>query len=1149
MLTRGRSGAKTVLSAVEALPFGVAVTDVNGIVTWANPEFAQLAGCAADEVRGQSAGEFAFAELARTAPRPEPWLREAVCRRKTGEVYRAKHSITPLRNPAGDVTGFWITKQESSQESGEVESTDLLTRHGQAERKNAKKTLSEAENKFRNIFDGALEGIYRTTMEGSVLEANHAMARMLGYDSAQEVVSSITDSAQQVWLDPEGRAHFLELLERHGVVRGHECRHRRKDGSVIWVSLNSRKVCGEDGLPLYIEGFIEDISDRKRIEEALRKSEEKFARTFLCSPAIITICDINDGGRLIEVNEAFERATGYRREEAIGRDAEELGLWADPGELEESIKQFRETARLRNFESRFRRKNGDIGIGLSSSELIELDGKPYAVSAIIDITERKNAEANLKAQHERFQRIIEHTDAGYFRIGLDGCYEDVNPAWLRMHGFTRREDAIGLHFSRVQVSQDSAESDEILKALLRGGSETSGEFSRLRRDGTIGHHSFSANAVLDGNRVIGAEGFLIDISDLKIAEQERLQSDQRYRSLFDSMHEGVAVHRLTYSGGGPDNYVLLDVNRRFEEIVGIRQENVANRLATDVYGVPAPPYLKEFASAVQTQSPFDFETYFKPLHKHFNISVAPMGEDLFATIFFDVTEQKKAEETMRSLATAIEQAGETIVITGLDGTIQYCNPAFEKITGYSKEEAIGQNPRVLKSGKHAPEFYQELWSTIMQGKVWSGRLINKKKDGSLYEEDATISPIKDASGQRLGFVAVKRDVTERLHLEEQFRQAQKLESVGRLAGGVAHDFNNLLTVVCGYSDLLLKQLKPRDPLRSFAEEIKKAGDRAAGLTRQLLAFSRKQVIKPRVLDLNATIKDCAPMLQRLIGEDIALEMHPARSLGQVLADPVQIHQVIMNLAVNARDAMPDGGKLDIQTENADLMEGRPSHPDAVPGRYVLITVTDTGHGMDQTVREKIFEPFFTTKEAGQGTGLGLSTVYGIIRQSGGWIDVWSEVGAGTSFKLYFPRMDESPTPEEIRDSAPEQAGVETILVVEDQETVRCFMKTALRQHGYRVIEASDGNAALELVKQHSGEIHLLLTDVVMPGMNGKELSERLKILRPNLKVLFTSGYTTDVIGKRGVLDYDVAYIQKPFSHNGLAEKVREVLGEPPSSTG
>lgn len=231
------------------------------------------------------------------------------------------------------------------------------------------------------------------------------------------------------------------------------------------------------------------------------------------------------------------------------------------------------------------------------------------------------------------------------------------------------------------------------------------------------------------------------------------------------------------------------------------------------------------------------------------------------------------------------------------------------------------------------------------------------------------------------------------------------------------------------------------------------------------------------------------------------------------------------------------------------MEGRPSHPDAVPGRYVLITVTDTGHGMDQTVREKIFEPFFTTKEAGQGTGLGLSTVYGIIRQSGGWIDVWSEVGAGTSFKLYFPRMDESPTPEEIRDSAPEQAGVETILVVEDQETVRCFMKTALRQHGYRVIEASDGNAALELVKQHSGEIHLLLTDVVMPGMNGKELSERLKILRPNLKVLFTSGYTTDVIGKRGVLDYDVAYIQKPFSHNGLAEKVREVLGEPPSSTG
>jgi PAS domain S-box-containing protein len=348
----------------------------------------------------------------------------------------------------------------------------------------------------------------------------------------------------------------------------------------------------------------------------------------------------------------------------------------------------------------------------------------------------------IEAHNERFQRIIENTDAGYFRIGTDGCYEDVNPAWLRMHGFSRKQDAIGLHSSRVQVPDASTKAKQTFETLLRGESVRSGECSRLRQDGTVGYHSFSANPIFDGDRVSGIEGFLIDIGERKTAEQDRQHTERRYRSLFDSMHEGVAVYRLTSSGGVPDNYLLLDVNRRYEAIFGVARKDVTNRLATEVYGLSVPPYLEEYASAVQTQSPVEFETYFKPIDKHFVISVAPMGEGLFATIFFDVTEQKNAERAMRSLAAAIEQTGETIVITDRDGTIQYCNPAFEKITGYSKEESIGQNPRVLKSGKHSTEFYEQLWATITQGKVWTGHLTNKKKDGSFYEEDAIISPIR-----------------------------------------------------------------------------------------------------------------------------------------------------------------------------------------------------------------------------------------------------------------------------------------------------------------------------------------------------------------------------------------------------------------------
>jgi PAS domain S-box-containing protein len=758
-----------------------------------------------------------------------------------------------------------------------------------------------------------------------------------------------------------------------------------------------------------------------------------------------------------------------------------------------------------------------------------------------------DAEARLQAHHERFQRIIENTDAGYFRIGMDGSYEEVNPAWLRMYGFTRKEDAIGLHFSAVQVPADVAKAEEIVEALMRGESVRSGEFSRLRRNGTIGYHSFSANPVLDGDRVVGLEGFLVDISDRKIAERERRHTEQRYRTLFDSMHGAVALHKLVFCDGIPQNYILLDVNRRYEEIVGVRREHVVDRLATDVYGTQDAPYLKEYVSVVDTGSPFQFETYFPPMDKHFVISVAPMGDDCFATIFFDITEQKKTDEAMRSLVTAIAQTDETIVITDLNGTIQYCNPAFEKVTGYSKEEAIGQNPRVLKSGKHGKEVYEQLWATITQGKVWTGHLINKKKDGSLYEEDATISPIRDASGKLSGFVAVKRDITERLQLENQLRQAQKLESIGRLAGGVAHDFNNLLTVINGYSEFLLERLKPPDPLTPYVEEIRNAGERAASLTKQLLAFSRKQVIEPKVLDLNAIIRESAPMLERLIGEDVVLKTLLDNSLGHVMADPDQIHQVIMNLAVNARDAMPNGGKLDIETMDVDITAAgnTVSHPNAVPGRYVLMSVTDTGHGMDETVRQHIFEPFFTTKEVGKGTGLGLSTVYGIIIQSAGWIDVRSEVAVGTSFQIFLPRIDAVPEPR--RTSVQPEGGSETILVVEDQTAVRSFTKAALTLYGYQVLEASDGDEAIAIAQGYGGEIHLLLTDVVLPGMNGKVLSERMKELRPNLKVLFISGYLGNVIAHHGVHDPGVSLLYKPFGPHELAGKVREVLAEIMSS--
>ncbi len=370
----------------------------------------------------------------------------------------------------------------------------------------------------------------------------------------------------------------------------------------------------------------------------------------------------------------------------------------------------------------------------------------------------------------------------------------------------------------------------------------------------------------------------------------------------------------------------------------------------------------------------------------------------------DITERKRFEELRNRLITAIEHAAETIMITDKDGNIQYVNPAFEKITGYSREEVIGKNPRILKSGKHDKKFYENLWNTIKNGKVWRGRFVNRKKDGSLYEEEATISPVFDEPGVIAGYVAVKRDITQEVALEEQLRQAQKMEAMGELAAGIAHDFNNLLTAIAGYTELLEMRIKPEDPLRKNVDQIKRATERAASLIRQLLAFSKRQVLQPQILDLNKVVRSVEILLRRIIGKDIEFVMDLRDDLFKIKADFSQMEQVVMNLILNAKDAMPHGGRITLKTDNV-ILEDVNSHIDARPGRFVKLVVSDTGVGMDKETLERIFDPFFTTKGIGKGSGLGLSVVYGIVKQHGGWIDVESEPGKGSKFTIYLPAIE------------------------------------------------------------------------------------------------------------------------------------------------
>jgi PAS domain S-box-containing protein len=520
-------------------------------------------------------------------------------------------------------------------------------------------------------------------------------------------------------------------------------------------------------------------------------------------------------------------------------------------------------------------------------------------------------------------------------------------------------------------------------------------------------------------------------------------------------------------------------------------------------------------------------------------------------------ERKRSEESHARLATAVEQSAESIVITDAKGTILYANPAFEKISGYTRAEALGQNPRILKSGKHDAEFYRKMWAILLRGEVWSGRMINMKKDGTLYEEEATISPMRDPVGTVVNYVAVKRDVTHEAQLEDQLRQAQKMEAVGQLAGGVAHDFNNMLAIIRGNADLLLmgdQQLTTE--AREGLMHVVEASERAANLTRQLLAFSRKQVLQPQPLVLNEVIASLTRMLNRVIGENINLRCDYAAPPQYIQGDPGMMEQVILNLVVNARDAMPQGGQLRVATEPARCDEaGAQANPEAHAGEFVCLRVSDTGTGIEPEILPRIFEPFFTTKEVGRGTGLGLATVYGIVKQHGGWIEVASQVGKGSTFKVFLPAI---PTPARLAAAAEVGAnlrgGHEMILLVEDDHAVRLTTRRVLESKGYRIQEATNAREALELWHSHAGEIALLLTDIIMPEqVTGRDLAEQLWRQRPRLKVIFMSGYSAEVLGKNTefIRRTRSRFLQKPCSSRLLLETVRECLDEktPESPTG
>ncbi len=661
-----------------------------------------------------------------------------------------------------------------------------------------------------------------------------------------------------------------------------------------------------------------------------------------------------------------------------------------------------------------------------------------------------------------------------------------------------------------------------------------------------------------------ALGFALVLRLRTAAAAVRLaESEERYRSIFE---ENQTVMLII----DPVDGRITDANPAAVAFYGLSRDRIRGSRMWDISTLPEKEARREIDHAMRRVHE-SFESRHRladGTEREVKVHCGPItldGRPHLFSIILDVSERvrileelRAKEDRVRLLATATEATANPIVITDPGGTIEWVNPAFIELTGYSLEEAVGKNPRdLVNSGIHDRGFFQTLWQTILSGKVWRGELTNRKKNGELYKEAQTITPVRGSDGGISHFVAVKHDLSARHEMEARLQQAQKLETVGRLAGGIAHDFNNLLTVINGAAQLALAEIRSDSPLLRELTEIHEAGLRASRLTTQLLAFSRRQVLRPVTLDLTALATDLLKMIPRLLGEGVEVVAQLPDAPAWTRTDPGQMEQVIMNLALNARDAMPHGGRLRIDLDEVELKDQDPIlRGRRRPGPYLRLTVEDSGTGIPPEVQLRMFEPFFTTKPAGKGTGLGLATVYGIVTQSGGEIDVHSEVDKGTRFDIYLPVSAEGPedtaASSPVRDSnAPgDSRGVtETILIVEDEPTILRVATRILERSGYSVLGANSGRAALGLLDAHPDSIDLVFTDVVMPEMSGPQLIERIRERMPHVRVLFASGYVEEVLERHGVASEDEHFIGKPYSVEDLGAKVREVLAAPGPSEG
>jgi PAS domain S-box-containing protein len=1051
----------------------------------------------------------------------------------------------------------------------------------QRERDRAERELRESEDRYRLLFAQNPHPMWvydRETLE--FLEINQAAVQRYGYSREEFLAMRIADIRPA---DDLPRLSATLAPQHQEPDRTDHWRHRLKSGEIIDVAITSQPL-SFSGRPARLI-TAQDVTDRMRAETALA---DRIAITSLIADVGVALNRPHELGACLET--CAKAAVAHLDAAAVGiwllNDAGELlelvasaGLYTDIDDAHRRIplgrftiggiavdrrpditNQVAEDARLHEHPW----VGGEQMVGFAGLPLL-VDSRLIGVIALFTTQALSEAMisgvvsvANLMALGITRRRaevarhflasIVASSDDAIFGTTLDGTVVSWNDGAERLYGYGA-EEIVGRSVSRLCPPDRLGEIEELRRPPLVD-QVFRRETVRQCKDGSLVPVSITLSPIRNSEgQTTGRSVIVRDISDRQQTERTLRESEERFRLIAETMTQVFWVADVEIRA-------MLYVSPAYETIWGRTCESLYRDPRSFLEAIHADDRDRIIIGlrAQQTGEPFDHEyRIIRPggevrwvRDRGFPVRIGGERVIRYVGVAEDITDRRLAEGRIRLLARALESTNDMVSVTDIEDRFTFVNGAFLRAYGYSAEEVIGQTPAFLR-GEETPDELIAAIARESRRDGWQGELVNRRKDGAEFRISLHTSKIRDEQGDVVGLLGVARDVTEQRSLEDQLRQSQKMEAVGQLAGGVAHDFNNLLTVIQGFAGFLLESLPEPDARRADVEEIRGAAERAAALTRQLLAFSRKQILMVRVLHVGDVVGKLTPMLRRLLGEAVDLRT-TIGDRGRVKADPGQLQQVLVNLAVNAHDAMREGGRLTIETSDVVLDQAfARQHPSVRPGPHVMIAVTDTGHGMDPVTLTRIFEPFFTTKPIGRGTGLGLATVYGIVQQSGGSIWVQSEVGRGTTFKVYLPNTEEA---EEVDPAAPVEIhgarGEETILLVEDEELVRELAYKVLTRRGYVVHAIADPARAIEFARAHSGTIDLVLTDVIMPEMSGRTMYDRLRPAHPESRVLYMSGYTDDAIVRFGVLEAGTWFLQKPFNRDALAAKVREVLdaGEP-----